>query len=102
MSDSLTITTRDQNRASSSLSSADDRIVLADWVPPREGTAPHMRIGRRWISLLWLTLVAFAADDRKGDHHAIANLQGALCSGADFHHFAQWQQCRYFEGAVVP
>lgn len=37
-----------------SLSPADDRIRLNHWLPPRAGTLPHIRIGRRWFNLVWL------------------------------------------------
>jgi thiosulfate reductase cytochrome b subunit len=37
----------------STLSMADDRIVLADWVPPRHGIIPEIRFRKRWYSLLW-------------------------------------------------
>ena len=37
----------------STLSAADDRIVLADWVPPRHGIIPEIRFRKRWYSLLW-------------------------------------------------
>jgi len=43
------------------LSSADDRIVLTSWLPPREGIIPHIRFGRRWLNLLWLIPVGAAA-----------------------------------------
>ncbi|HKN85479.1 MAG TPA: molybdopterin-dependent oxidoreductase [Nitrospiraceae bacterium] len=42
------------------MTSADDRIVLTDWLPPREGIVPHIRIGKRWISLLWLIPIGAA------------------------------------------
>jgi thiosulfate reductase cytochrome b subunit len=37
----------------STLSAADDRIVLSDWVPPRKGIVPEIRFRKRWYSLLW-------------------------------------------------
>ena len=36
-----------------SLTPADDRPVLNHWLPPQEGIVPRVRIGRRWISVLW-------------------------------------------------
>lgn len=36
-----------------SLTPADDRLVLSHWLPPQEGIVPRVRIGRRWISVLW-------------------------------------------------
>ena len=41
------------------LSQADDRVRLDHWLPPQEGVAPKLRIGRRWINLLWALPVAF-------------------------------------------
>lgn len=35
------------------LSDADDRIRLNHWMPPQNGIAPRIRIGRRWINTLW-------------------------------------------------
>jgi methionine sulfoxide reductase catalytic subunit len=41
------------------LSDADDRIRLSHWMPPQNGIAPRIRIGRRWINTLWgLPIVA--------------------------------------------
>lgn len=36
------------------LSPADDRVRLSHWLPPRAGTIPHLRIGKRWFNVLWL------------------------------------------------
>ena len=36
-----------------SLSGADDRIRLSTWLPPQTGVAPRIRVGRRWINVLW-------------------------------------------------
>ena len=36
-----------------SLTPADDRLVLSHWLLPQEGIVPRVRIGRRWISVLW-------------------------------------------------
>jgi len=35
------------------LSDADDRLLMSHWLPPKAGIAPRIRIGRRWISVLW-------------------------------------------------
>ncbi|MGH9534451.1 MAG: molybdopterin-dependent oxidoreductase [Terriglobales bacterium] len=37
---------------------ADDRVRLGHWLPPRYGTAPHLRVGRGWFPLLWLIPIA--------------------------------------------
>jgi sulfoxide reductase catalytic subunit YedY len=54
MTDSVKINPSPPDAIASTLSSADDRIVLSQWLPPREGIVPHIRIGKRWISVLWI------------------------------------------------
>ncbi len=44
-----------------SLSVADDRILLSHWLPPQEGIVPRIRVGTRWISMLWALPLGFAA-----------------------------------------
>jgi methionine sulfoxide reductase catalytic subunit len=61
MSDSVKITSPPHDLISSRLSSADDRIVLSHWLPPREGIIPQDRLGRRWINILWTLPVGAAA-----------------------------------------
>jgi methionine sulfoxide reductase catalytic subunit len=36
-----------------SLSTADDRLRLSTWMPPQEGVVPRIRLGGRWINVLW-------------------------------------------------
>jgi methionine sulfoxide reductase catalytic subunit len=36
------------------LSAADDRLRLSEWLPPQEGVVPRVRIGRRWVNVLWV------------------------------------------------
>jgi hypothetical protein len=43
------------------LSDADDRIRLNHWMPPQNGIAPRIRIGRRWINTLWGLPITVAA-----------------------------------------
>ena len=43
------------------LSAADDRVLLSHWLPPQEGIVPRVRVGRRWISVLWALPLGFAA-----------------------------------------
>ncbi len=43
------------------LSGADDRLLLSHWLPPQEGIAPRVRIGRRWVNVLWGIPVGAAA-----------------------------------------
>src|SRR5664279_6121394 len=42
-----------------SLSPADDRILLNDWLPPKVGVVPKIRIGQRWINVLWALPLGF-------------------------------------------
>ena len=41
------------------LSPADDRVLLNDWLPPQVGVVPKIRIGRRWINVLWALPLGF-------------------------------------------
>ena len=34
---------------------------MSDWLPPQEGIVPRIRIGRRWISILWALPIGAAA-----------------------------------------
>ncbi len=61
MTDSVKIRLPPHDPIASTLSAADDRIVLSDWTPPREGIVPRIRIGRRWISILWALPIGAAA-----------------------------------------
>lgn len=43
------------------LTKADDRLRLNHWLPPQTGIVPRIRIGQRWISVLWgLPIVTMA------------------------------------------
>jgi methionine sulfoxide reductase catalytic subunit len=42
-----------------SLTAADDRVRLNDWLPPQTGIVPRIRIGGRWINILWLLPLCF-------------------------------------------
>ena len=42
-----------QPHDATSLSAADDRIRLSDWLPPQEGVIPRIRLGGRSINVLW-------------------------------------------------
>jgi len=42
-----------------SLSPADDRVLLNDWLPPKVGVVPKIRIGRRWFNVLWALPLGF-------------------------------------------
>jgi len=43
-----------------SLTHADDRLLLNHGLPPQEGVAPRVRIGRRWINIYWALPIAGA------------------------------------------
>ena len=47
------------DRIAHELSPADDRVVLSAWLPPQSGVMPKIRIGRYWISVLWILPIAF-------------------------------------------
>ena len=61
MTDSVKIKLPPHDPITSTLSAADDRIVLSHWLPPQEGVVPRIRIGRRWISILWAIPIGAAA-----------------------------------------
>ena len=61
MTDSVKIELPSHDRIASTLSAADDRIVMSEWLPPQEGIVPRIRIGRRWISILWVLPIGAAA-----------------------------------------
>ena len=43
------------------LTGADDRLRLNHWMPPQAGIVPRIRIGRRWVSILWGLPIGAAA-----------------------------------------
>src|SRR5499427_1647138 len=40
---------------------AHDEVVVEEWAPARYGTAPRIRIGKRWFNVLWLLPIGFVA-----------------------------------------
>jgi methionine sulfoxide reductase catalytic subunit len=60
MTDSVEIKLPPHDPIASTLSSADDRIILTHWLPPREGIIPHIRVGARWINVLWAMPISAA------------------------------------------
>ncbi|MBW6414841.1 oxidoreductase [Candidatus Methylacidiphilum fumarolicum] len=44
----------DDKSLHSGLTSADDRVKLSHWLPPRHGIVPEIRIGNNWYSIFWL------------------------------------------------
>jgi methionine sulfoxide reductase catalytic subunit len=61
MTDSVMITSPPHDPITPTLSAADDRITLSNWLPPQQGIAPVIRIGKRWISILWALPIGAAA-----------------------------------------
>ena len=51
---------RQQDPLATSLSAADDRIRLSTWLPPQDGVVPRIRLGSRWINVLWAIPLAVA------------------------------------------
>ena len=47
------------DRLAASLTPADDRVRLSQWLPPQSGTMPKIRIGQSWVSVLWILPIAF-------------------------------------------
>ncbi len=45
----------------STLTAADDRILLSHWLPPRKGIVPQIRIGRHWVNSLWFLVIGAVA-----------------------------------------
>ena len=41
------------------LTVADDRVRLNHWLPPQTGVVPRIRIGQRWINVLWALPLIF-------------------------------------------
>ena len=42
-----------------SLTTADDRVLLNQWMPPLSGIIPVIRFGKRWFSVLWALPITF-------------------------------------------
>ncbi len=42
----------------SSLTNAADSVKLEHWMPPQEGIVPQIRVGKRWINVLWAVPIA--------------------------------------------
>jgi hypothetical protein len=52
MTDSVKFEQPAHDPIASSLSAADDRIVLSEWLPPQKGIVARIRMGRRWCQHL--------------------------------------------------
>ena len=53
MADS-SIPTHAHDSLAGELTQADDSVEPGHWAPPRSGIIPHVRIGSRWINILWM------------------------------------------------
>jgi sulfoxide reductase catalytic subunit YedY len=90
------------------LTHADDRLLADHWMPPQAGVVPRVRVGRRWISLLWalplgtgalMVLIALAQALRElpdvktfiAKHPGIARAAPLVDSG-----FPWWLQLQHF------
>jgi len=108
VTDSMKIELPPHDPIASTLSAADDRIVMSEWLPPQEGIVPRIRIGRRWISVLWalpigavglVLLIALAQSLRElpgietfiKDYPGIAQFAPSVDSG-----FPWWLQLQHF------
>ena len=61
MTDPVKITPSPHDPIAASLTPADDRLILSHWLPPQEGIVPRVRIGRRWVNVLWALPIGAAA-----------------------------------------
>ena len=43
------------------LTSADESLRLNHWLPPQNGIVPRIRIGQRWVNMLWALPIGTAA-----------------------------------------
>src|SRR6185437_833240 len=108
MTDSVKITPPPHAPITPTLSAADDRITLSNWLPPQQGIVPVIRIGKRWISILWalpigavalVILIAVAQDLRQlpgveafiREYPGIAQAAPSVDSG-----FPWWLQLQHF------
>jgi sulfoxide reductase catalytic subunit YedY len=90
------------------LTKAADRLLADHWMPPQAGIVPRVRVGRRWISVLWalplgtaaltvLIAVAQALREMPGvkafiiRHPGIAQAAPSVDSG-----FPVWLQAQHF------
>ena len=62
------------------LTHADDRVNASHWLPPQQGVVPRIRIGERWVNVLWALpigtaglVLAIAAAQSLGDSDAGKN-----------------------------
>lgn len=95
-----------------SLSDADDRIRLNHWMAPQWGIVPRIRVGQRWINILWglpvaaaalLCLIALAQSLRElpgvtafiQQHPGVAQAAPSVDSG-----FPWWLQLQHFLNMV--
>src|SRR5262252_7002588 len=89
------------------LTHADDRIRLSDWLPPQWGGIPHIRLGKRWFNVLWLLPLAFlfllisvAVVQELRQLPAVqaflTHYPGHPASPVEWHGFPLWLRCNHF------
>lgn len=39
--------------------SGHDHVIPSQWTPPRNGTVPHIRVGKYWFNVFWLVPIGF-------------------------------------------
>ncbi len=95
------------NPFAGTLSNAEDHVRLNTWMPPQMGTIPHIRIGRRWINVLWIIpliivlliptiTVAQQLRTMPGVHEFIARYPGDTSSRTVNSGFPLWLRLQHF------
>jgi thiosulfate reductase cytochrome b subunit len=91
---------------------AHDSVDIRHWAPPRQGTVPHIRIGKRWFNMLWLVPIGFmflvmlvgcARELRQFPivEQFITAYPGALTSPVDYHGFPLWLRLQHVANLVL-
>ena len=63
------------------LTGADARLRLNHWLPPQNGIAPRICIGRRWVTVLWALPIraTFQTPDRHRAKSSRASRRSGIC-----------------------
>lgn len=96
-----------QDPVEKKLSGAEDHVRLNTWMPPQNGIVPHIRIGQRWINILWsipitivllIIAVAIAQELRTlpGVQAFIAHYPGDTSSPTVSSGFPLWLRIQHF------
>ena len=99
-----------QSSIETNLSNAADSLRLETWMPPRAGIVPCIRVGRRWISVLWavplavvLLIFAIAAAQQLRDIPAVQEFilryPGDTSSSPVTSGFPLWLRLQHFFNA---